>query len=195
MTTMDSQRAVSVPVGLCGHFDNVGIAAPRWPTTGGFNIWSNTFPSDELPPVGATVSIGGVPFRFPTRGAGDADNVRCRGQRVVVPYGVFDWIYLLAAAERRTEDLVLLHTQGGVTRRQWLRVSDFWPETAPRFGELLAFRCSRMLYPRHAQRNMAPAIWRCRVPVPVPDPLVALTLPDNPAIHVFALTLVAEGRS
>jgi hypothetical protein len=49
-----------------------------------------------------------------------------------------------------------------------------------------------MLYPRHEQRNMGPAIWRQRVPVTVPGEVVAVELPDNPAMHVFALTLLTE---
>ena len=38
---------------------------------------------------------------------------------------------------------------------------------------------------------MAPVIWRTRVPVPTEIDLAAVGFPDNPAIHVFALTLVA----
>jgi hypothetical protein len=184
MTTVD----IADPVALTPLFNNTGIAASRWPTSGGFNIWANTFPAEDLPPTGGVVDVGGIPFRFPDAGPGGADNVRCRAQRVELAGGRYDWIYVLAAAERRAEDTVTLHYADGHTSRQWLRVSDFWPETPARFGERLAFRCDTMLYPRHAQPNMAPAIWRCRVPVAEPEPLAALTLPDNPAIHLFALT-------
>jgi hypothetical protein len=192
MTTVDNRVATSVD--LAPHVNNVGIAASVHPTAGGFNIWANTYPAEQLPPGGATVSVGGVPFAFPLGRAGEADNVRCRGQRVALTPGEYDWVYLLAAAERRTEDTVALHYADGALRRQWLRVSDFWPETPARFGELAAYRPDRMLYPRHAQRNMPPVIWRCRIPVTVPGPLVALSLPDNPAIHVFAMTAVSEGQ-
>jgi hypothetical protein len=175
------------------HFNNTGIAAAEHPTVGGFNIWANTYPADQLPPGGAEVYVGGVPFRFPAAATGEPDNVRCRGQRIDLRPGVYDWILLLAAAERRTEDAVALHYADGTVRHQWLRVSDFWPETPARFGELAAYRPDRMLYPRHAQRGMAPAIWRCRIPVTVPDRLTAVRLPDNPAIHIFAMTAVTDG--
>jgi hypothetical protein len=39
---------------------------------------------------------------------------------------------------------------------------------------------------------MGPVIWRERVPVPRESPLTAIRFPDNPAIHVFALTLTHE---
>ena len=190
MTTVDIRSTVATPVALTALFNNTGIAASRWPTTGAFNIWANTFPSEDLPAAGSTVDVGGVPFLFPGAPTGAPDNVRCRGQEVPVPVGSYDWVYALAAAERRSEDLVLVRYADGSGRRQWLRVSDFWPETPARFGERTAFHCGRMLYPRHSQPGMAPAIWRCRMPVAVPGRVRALVLPDNPAIHVFALTAV-----
>jgi hypothetical protein len=184
----------SHPVALEAYLNNVGIAESRYPTTGAFNIWSNTFPAEELPARGCTVDVGGIPFRFPAAGPGGEDNLRCRGQSVAVPTGTHDWIYVLAAAERRTEDTVALRYRDSSVRHQWLRVSDFWPETPARFGELEAFRCSRMLYPRHSQTNMPPVIWRSRIGIPVRGPIEAIQLPDNPAIHVFALTLAQTGN-
>jgi hypothetical protein len=139
---------------------------------------------------GSVTVVGGVPFRFPAADGVRPDNIRCRGQRIELPAAHADWLHLLAAAERRTEDVLTVHYADGATRPQWLRVSDFWPETAPRFGELLAFRTSAMLYPNHVDSRMPPAIWRQRVPVAVRDEIVAVTLPDNPAIHVFAMTTV-----
>jgi hypothetical protein len=179
-------------VDLSSYADCVGIEPARRPGTGGFNIWRNTFPAEELPRGGSAVNVAGVPFRFPAAEAGQPDNIRCRGQRIPLPAGRVDWAYVLAAAERRTEDVLTVHYADGAERRQWLRVSDFWPETPARFGETLAFRTSSLLYPRHAQRGMAPSIWRQRVPVAVPFGVVALRLPVNPAIHVFALTLLRE---
>jgi hypothetical protein len=192
MTTVDVHRTLAFAVELTGLFDNVGIAASRWPTVGGFNVWANTFPAEELPEPGSIVDVGGVTFRFPAAATGEPDNIRCRGQAVAVPAGRHDWIYALAAAERRSEDEVQLHYADGRIRRQWLRVSDFWPQTPARFGELVAFRCDRMLYPRHSQPNMAPVIWRCRIPVTIAGAVRTLVLPDNPAIHVFALTVVGS---
>ncbi|HXM57052.1 MAG TPA: hypothetical protein VOB72_16750 [Candidatus Dormibacteraeota bacterium] len=177
-------------VDLTPHFDNDGISHAERPGDGAFNIWANTFPAEELPESGALVDVGGVTFRFPDKRDGRLNNLRCGGQLVHVQPGRYDWIYLLAAAERRTEDPLHLHYRTGAVDPEWLRVSDFWPEARAHFGEMPAFRCSRLHYPRHAQRDMGPTIWRQRVPVPRHEELAAVRLPDNPAIHVFAMTLV-----
>lgn len=178
-----------MPLDLTAQFNNRGLTALGEP--GGFNIWSNTFPAEELPPIGSTVRVGGVGFAFPGSGDG-GDNVRCRGQRVDVPAGRYEWLYLLGAAERRTEDEVELDFADGRTRRQWLRLSDFWPETPAFFGEVLAFRTEALGYPRHIQRPHAPTIWQQRIPVGGDADLIGVRLPDNPAIHVFSMTGVAS---
>ncbi len=180
---------VGLPLDLREHFDNRGLTSVSELGGGGFNVWSNTFPADELPPAGSVVRVGGVLFEFPVRGRG-GDNVRCAGQLIGVPPGTYDWLYVLAAAERRTEDLLHLHYADGSVDPEWLRVSDFWPQTADRFGAIEAFRCATMHYPRHVQHGVDPVIWRHRVPVPRHAELAAIRLPDNPAAHIFAITPV-----
>jgi hypothetical protein len=178
---------LALPVPLDAICDNIGRTTERARDAGAFNIWRNTFPAEELPEPGSAVDVGGVPFVLP---GGAADNVRCAGQYVPVVPGRYDWIYVLATAERRTEDSVRLHFTGGAVDQEWLRVSDFWPNAAPHFGELAAYTCSRLHYPNHSQRDMPPTIWRQRIAVPRAADLVGVRLPDNPAIHVFAATLV-----
>ncbi|GHA75862.1 hypothetical protein GCM10010305_18250 [Streptomyces termitum] len=182
-------------VNLSAHFNNRGIQPPDTSGEYGFNIWRNTFPAEELPEPGSLVELEGTVFAFPARDTGAGDNVRCRGQLVELPAGRWDWIGLVGAAERRTEDEVELHHADGTVRREWLRMSDFWPQTAPYFGEPLAFSTSGMRYPRHTHRHHAPSLWQQRVPVRVPAPLAAVRLPDNPAMHVFAMTVTADEES
>lgn len=191
MTTAPASEAVGLPVDLGEHFDNRGITAADDLGGGAFNIWSNTFAAEELPEPGGLVEIGAVRFRFPAPRADGRDNLRCAGQLIAVPPGRYDWIHLVAAAERRTEDVAHLHYADGAVDPEWLRVSDFWPQTPAWFGERPAALGTRLHYPRHVQHDMGPAIWRPRIPVPREEELTAVHLPDNPAIHVFALSLVA----
>lgn len=179
-------------IDISQHCNNRGIQPPGTVGEYGFNIWGNTFPAEELPAPGTESEVAGVPFAFPARVVVGGDNVRCRGQVVEVPPGDYDWIYLLGAAERRTEDHIGLLYADGAERAEHLRMSDFWPETDARFGEPLAFRTLALRYPRHTHAPHAPSIWQQRSPVSVPGRLRALRLPDNPAMHVFALTLVQE---
>ncbi|MFE2552032.1 hypothetical protein ACFXGI_26270 [Streptomyces sp. NPDC059355] len=182
-------------VNLSAHFNNRGIQPPDTPGDYGFNIWRNTFPAEELPEPGSLVDLVGAVFEFPARKSAAGDNVRCRGQLVELPGGSWDWIGLVGAAERRTEDEVELHYADGTVRREWLRMSDFWPQTGAYFGEPRAFATGSMRYPRHTHLHHAPSIWQQRVPVRVPAPLAAVRLPDNPAMHVFAMTVTADEES
>src|SRR5580693_5213401 len=78
-----------VIVDLAPACNNRGLQPPGTHGNGayGFNIWSNTFPAEQLPAPGSIVEISGVPFTFPAgavpAGAAPAgDNIRCRGQRI-----------------------------------------------------------------------------------------------------------------
>lgn len=175
------------PIDLTPWLDCRGITAAHERGRGGLSIWGNSLPAEQVP-RGERVLVGAVPFQL---ASGDHDNLRCARQLVPVPSGRYDWLYLLAAAERRSEDPVHLHFAGGAVDPEWLRVSDFWPETPPRFGERPAFSCDRLHYPRHVQPGFGPTLWRQRVAVTREAPLAAIRLPENPAIHIFALTAAA----
>jgi hypothetical protein len=174
-------------VGLGPVFDNDAISSSDDLGDGGLNVWGNTLPAESLPKGGSLVEVGGVPFRFPPTDDGCSNNVVCSGQLLHLSRLRFDWLHVLAAAERRTEDFVHLHFADGAVDPEWIRVSDFWPAPA-RFGELLAFRCAAMHYPRHVQLGLEGCIWATRVPVVRRSPLASVRLPPNAAIHVFALT-------
>ena len=162
---------------------------------GAFNVWENSFPAEELPESDSLVHIAGVPFRFPSKEDGRHNNVRCSGERLDLPPGRYDWIYVLAASERRAEDTVYLHFTTGAIEAEPLRISDFWPGGPARFGEVEAFRTRNIHFPRHVQPRIEPVIWMQRIPVARQEPLAWLRLPHNIAIHLFAATAVkAAGR-
>jgi hypothetical protein len=176
-----------VAVPLDEHLNNVGTTPSRNTGAGAFNVWGNSFAAEHLPPPGPVV-VDGVRFDFPAVGTGEPDNVRCEGQLVVVLPGAYDWLHVLAAAERRAEDDVALHFEDGAVDFETLRVSDFWAAEAA-FGERIAAESPVMHYPRHVQPNVPARLWIQRVPVTRRATLEAIRLPRNVAIHVFALTL------
>ncbi len=177
-------------IDLAPLFNNDSISYASNLGDGGFNVWDNSFPAEELPASLSVVSVGGIPFRFPPKEDGRLNTVVCCGQRLDLPPGSYDWLYVLVAAERRTEDSVFLHYADGAVDSEWLRISDFWPGAGPRFGEIVAFRCAHMHYPRHVQPRVEPVIWRQRIPVTREQPLAWVHLPDNVAIHLFAMTVI-----
>lgn len=177
------------PVDLAPFADNVAMTTLQTLDAGALNIWGNSLPVGTLPADGVTVD--GVGFRpLPADGT-RPDNVRCAGQWVPLA-GVdgadgVDWLHLLASSERRCEEVLHLHYASGAVDPEWLRVSDLWP-AHPHFGERLAARAV-MHYPHHRQDDVQGQVWALRVPVVRREPLAAIRLPDNPAVHVFALSV------
>jgi hypothetical protein len=171
-------------------FNNKAFTYAHELSGGEMNVWRNSYPAEMLPPAQDIIQVEGIPFRYPPKQPGQPDNVLCCGQVLDVPRDMYDWLYVLAMAERRTEDWVYLHYANGSVDPEWIRISDFWPESPARFGEALAFRFSSLHYPRHVQRNLNPILWRQRVPITRQEPLVRIHLPENIAVHIFAATLV-----
>lgn len=197
------------PVDLAGHLNNRGATGRADTGAGRFNVWRNSFPAEHLPEPGSTLQVGGVPFTLPPPDPA-GDNVRCAGQYVELPAVRCDWVHLLAAAERRTEDTLALHygggegstggstdgstggSTGGTVDFEALRISDFWAAPAW-FGEREALRTPVMHYPHHVQPGVPALLWAQRVPVTRRFPLVGVRFPRNVAVHVFAITVEAVG--
>jgi hypothetical protein len=174
---------------LGGIFNNTGTTNTGSGGLGFFNVWQNSLAAEGLPH--GQITVGGIEFGLPgasRRGHGQPDNVRCDRQYVGVPPGRYDWLYLLAAAERRAEDELAFHFSTGDVDFETLRVSDFWA-AEPAFGEPLGFESGLMHYPRHVQRGVPGRVWLERVPVPRMTRLTGFQLPQNVAIHIFAATL------
>lgn len=183
-------RTTFAAVDLAGQADNRSLSSAENTGAGGFNVWGNSFPAEHLPDPGSTVTVGGVPFVFGTApGSSGGDNIRCAGQFVDVPPGRYDWVHVLAASERRTEDTAALHFADGHVDFEDLRVSDFWARARPAFGECKAFETPVMHYPHHVQQRVEALMWAQRMPVPRRATLTGVRLPRNVAVHVFAMTL------
>ena len=175
------------PLPLDAYRNNTAITAAGDLGAGAFNVWRNSYAAEYLP-AGGAVTVGGVPFDFPPAGPSVADNVRCAGQFLTVPAGRYDWLHLIAAAERRTEDLIWTHFADAGVEPEFLRVSDFWAAPAW-FGEARAFRSPVMHYPHHVQAGVSAELWALRVPISRRGVLTGVRLPRNVAVHLFAATL------
>lgn len=187
ISTFSARTGLCDPVDISGHRNNTAISAATETGAGEFNVWGNSFAAEYLPAGKSLVHVEGVPFGFPPVCDGP-DNVRCAGQFLRVPEGRYDWIHVLAAAERRCEDTVELSFADGSVDAEPLRVSDFWAAPAW-FGEVKAFESLVMHYPHHVQRGVPAVMWAQRVPVTRRGDLTGILLPRNVAVHVFAVTL------
>lgn len=184
--------ATAQTLDLTPYVNNVGTSPATATGAGAFNVWGNSFAAEHLPAADEAV-VDGVPFRLPPFGSRQPDNVRCAGQLIDVRADRYDWLYLLAAAERRVEDEVALHFAAGAVDFEPLRVSDFWA-AEPVFGDTKAFATPLMHYPHHVQFGVPAMLWCQRVPVVRRAPLRAIRLPANIAVHIFAATLIRSDR-
>ena len=177
-----------VRIALDAWLNNRG-GSPRTDLSAGeFNVWGNSFPAAQLPRPGEVFHAERCEFVL-SRSARGADNVRCSGQYIPVAPGRYDWIYVLAAGERRVEEQVGLHFADDAVDIEELCVSDFWAAEAA-YGESPAADCPVMHYPHHVQHGVPARLWCQRIPVVRRGELVGIRLPEDRALHVFALTLM-----
>jgi hypothetical protein len=186
-TTQDPPATTTQAIDLSALMNNVGATPAPAKDAGQFNVWRNSFASEEMPDQD-TLVLSGVEFRTAHLRDAGADNVRCDGQLLAIPPGCYDWVHLLAASERRVEDEMCLHFTDGTADFEHVRVSDFWAAPAV-FGERPAMRSQAMHYPQHVQFGVPATMWWQRVPVTRRATLQSVRLPRNPALHIFAVTL------
>jgi len=84
---------VSRPVPL--HYDLAAASNDDTKTEGGFDSKGNAMPAEMLP---ANLTFDGVDFQLAPAGTGKANAVIAKGQKIDLPSGRFNRVYLLAAA-------------------------------------------------------------------------------------------------
>lgn len=190
---MSANTAISISgastrvIDLSAHLNNVAATSATATDAGQFNVWGNSFASLNLP-AGPVVDVDGIEFRVGQLHSSEPDNVRCEGQHITVDPGRYDWLYVIASAERRVEDELALYFSDSNVDFEPIRISDFWA-APPAFGETVAFQSSTMHYPHHVQFGITATMWCQRVPIVRRADLVGLRLPRNSALHIVAATL------
>lgn len=182
-------------VNLSTHVNNTGIAGPDAASGGGLDGEGMAFPSEVMPPRGALVAVGGVPFLWPESAARVADNVILEGQRIQVPPGRYRALHVLGVSEGGSfeETLILHHGPGGLEEVD-LGLTDCRPHWGRlKFGEQVAVRFKEMRFPpgdtHTSNGGEFCGLWKQTLAVDDAGELVAVQLPDNPCMHVFAMTL------
>ena len=85
---------VSKPVTL--HYDLAASSNDDTKTQGGFNSKGDALPAEMLP---STLDFNGVEFHLAPAGTGKPDAVVAKGQKIDLPAGRFNRVYVLAAAD------------------------------------------------------------------------------------------------
>jgi len=165
--------------------NNQAATTPENLADGRLNVWRNSLPAQPAP---LELMVDGVPLRSSRLDGRGPDNVLCSGQRIEVPERRWDWLYVIGCGERRVRDVVTWHFSNGTVDRDHLALSDLW-EGRSDLGEELALRTEVI---HHVQERIGITLWCQRVPVTSRKPLGAISLPRNPAVHLFAMTLVGR---
>ncbi|MGW6534360.1 hypothetical protein ACWGBV_03925 [Streptomyces sp. NPDC055051] len=168
--------------------NNQAATTPDNLADGRLNVWRNSIPAQPGP---LERVVDGVPLRTARLDGRGPDNVLCAGQRIEVPERRWDWLYVVGCGERRVRDVVTWHFSDGSADRDHLALPDLWEGRSDR-GEELALRTDVIHYPYHVQERIGITLWCQRVPITARQPLSAISLPKNPAVHLFAMTLVGQ---
>jgi alpha-mannosidase len=111
----------STPVDLPFNLDGISTEANR--ADGDFDGHGRTFPAELLP---QGLQVDGVDFRFGPTGAGAPNVVAAKGQRIALPAGTYNRVYILAAAvggDARTDLTIERH--GGAPARTTFGVQEW----------------------------------------------------------------------
>ncbi len=171
--------------------NNQAATRPDNLADGRLNVWRNSLPAQPEP---LETVVDGVPLRSTRLDGHGPDNLVCAGQRIEVPERRWDWLYVIGCGERRVRDVLTWHFSDGSVSQDQVELSDLW-EGKSDYGEELALRTDVIHYPHHVQERIGITLWCQRVPITRRQPLRAIVLPDNPAVHLFAMTLAGPDAS
>jgi len=186
---------------LAGHFNNDGISWRANPTEGNFDFPSRREGScliaDLLPRKGALVEVPGHPavtFRFPDKDDRLRNNVLCDGQRLQLakPYEAFDAVWFLGAChDGARAALLTIDYEDGQAQGEF-RLADWLSK--PAAGEIDVLRLSAIHTFEGKEEAKECGLVAWRVPLDPKRKLMALTLPRERNMHVFAATLSRSKR-
>lgn len=194
---MDPRDAYLI-LDLTPYFNNDGISSDADRTDGDFtgsgHPYNYTYPEEDLPASRSLLECDGVVFRFPDKRDGLNNNISLEGQRIPVPKDLYDSLYLLGASDGISlEDVIRFIFVDGDQEEAFLGLSRWSACHSLQYGERVAVQCSGYHSPaQHVYTDRVEVdygIWMQRASICRAGPLMAVELPDNPGMHVFAMTL------
>lgn len=192
---------------LSPYFNNRGIAAdrPKGPDAD-LDGCGAAYRVDSLPEPNSVIPLNGVRFLFPGIGHPSGDNLVPMGQCLSVPANRYIELHVLGASEWGSfEEEILLRYEDGSGESALLGLTDSLSETGPLFGEKTGIRCKvgipdefipLLFYlgldqtSEHTKElELDGTLWHQVVALDPHKILTSIRLPDNPSMHLFALTL------
>ena len=198
----------SVIIDLASHCNNVGIASCCDSGAYGLDGMGTIFCAERLPASGTTIACNGTQFVFPAKSDGTPDNIACEGQDIPLPVGCYRALHILGMCDWRTfEEPLQLRASDGTCTETILGLSDASHYQGLQYGERKALTCPLVtpdsLIPHVFLFGISPpgtgyemtethieaGIWHQVISLEISRPLAGIVLPDNPSMHLFALTV------
>jgi PKD repeat protein len=180
---------------LAPFFNNDGISSHDNPGDGNFDGGGWSYAAETLPEsvreTGGPLVVDGVDFQVPDPTDGRLNNVEADGQTIPLPTGRFTDVAVLASAHNGDVDqpAVVTYADGSTSTVQ-LRFTDW--ASSPRFGETVAVD---MPHRHDANGDTGPRVFLWSQSIAVQDKdLASITLPDDPRLHVFAISAVVPAE-
>lgn len=176
-----------VAVDLSGQFNNDGISWDPDPLDGDLDFSRVSLPGEQVPASGKVVALRDVYFVFPPTEDGRDNNILCYNQLVSFPKRRCAALHMLvtSVSGTRTATFAVTYADGSSSTLSQ-RIPDM--TGAPGFGKYVAVETDH----RHtSEGDVTPGV-RLYVFSFNLDPskeLVSLTLPEMPAVRIFAITL------
>jgi len=143
-------------IDLRNYFNNDGISYDDCKCDGDFDAKGSTFPAEELPPSNSIITMGSVPFYFPSKENGDLNNMVLSSQSINVEQRKYSTLYVLGAVDGQNgevyEEEVTVNMSDGGFEPIYLGLSN-WLLPA-KYNEKIAFRCNHMHYPDKGQETL-----------------------------------------
>ena len=184
-----------VVLDLRPYFNNDGISSDANRADGDFTGNGKTYPAEDLPPSNAPVEFDGIVFHFPDKSDGLDNNILLEGQVIPIPKDIYDTLYVLGASIEKDdlEDTLYFVCADDSREEAFLGLSGWYACHCLKYGEQIAIKCSGYhVASQHVYMDRVEVdygMWIQTIPIRSRYPLSAIELPDNPGMHIFAMTL------
>ena len=176
---------------LASAFNNVGITTSATVGKGNFDGSGNSYSASLLQGAGlgpgASVTVGGVHFTWPATAPGAPDNISTLGQ-VVAFSGQGNTLGFLGAAVYGTQPGTgtVLYSDG-TTQSFSISFGDWFGSSAP--GDQVVATLSDLHRSVAGKAGHSVQVYFTSIPLQAGKRVVAVTLPNNSELHIFAMAI------
>ena len=179
---------------LASAFNNTGVTSESAPTPGDFDSTGDSYSAEALATEagvtpGSTVSANGLSFTWPAAAAGTPDNVAAAGEEITLS-GKGSSLAFLGSETGAVEGPVVVTYTDGSTSTGQLGFPN-WCCTPPNaYGAQVAITTDHRDTPTGpANYGISYQVFSNTVPLTAGKTVQSVTLPNQPAIHLFALSV------